>query len=157
MENNKAVRVAIAADHAGFHLKQEIVRFLTELGYTVLDRGCDSTERVDYPDFASLVATDVQTGQAQFGILVCGTGVGMAITANKFKGIRAASLVDQFSTIMARKHNNLNVLCLGGRVLGVGTAMLLVETFLATNFEGERHQGRLKKIGEIENACHSNT
>lgn len=146
----KNIKIAVGADHAGFHLKQEVVRLLTELGYTVLDRGCESPERVDYPDFASLVATDVQHSQAKYGILVCGTGVGMAITANKFKGIRAANLVDEFSTIMARKHNDLNVLCLGGRVLGVGSAMLLVETFLATQYEGDRHQGRLDKISEIE-------
>lgn len=146
----KSFKVTIGADHAGFHLKQEIIKLLSELGYQVLDRGCDSTERVDYPDFASLVATDVQKNQAQFGILVCGTGVGMAVTANKFKGIRAANLVDQYSAIMARKHNDLNMLCLGGRVLGVGTAMLLVETFLTTEFEGDRHQQRLNKIGEIE-------
>lgn len=146
----KNIKVAIGADHAGFHLKQEIIKLLGELGYTILDRGCDSTERVNYPDFASLVATDVQKNQARFGILICGTGVGMAITSNKFKGIRAANLVDQYSTIMARKHNDLNVLCLGGRVLGTGTAMLLVETFLATPFEGDRHQERLNKIAEIE-------
>ena len=149
------VKIAVASDHAGLHLKQEVIRFLQELGYQVLDRGCDTAERVDYPDFASLVALDVQKNYAKFGILICGTGVGMAIAANKFKGVRAAAMTDQYSTIMGRKHNDLNVLCLGGRVLGVGTAMLLVETFLTIPFEGDRHQQRLEKISEIENSQES--
>lgn len=142
--------IALGADHAGFVLKTEIGELLQTLGYEILDCGCYAQERVDYPDYAALVSKNVQSEKARFGILVCGTGIGMAMTANKFKGIRAASIADEYSVLMARKHNNLNVLCLGGRVIGSGTAALLVETFLKTGFEGGRHAERLGKIADLE-------
>lgn len=138
--------VAIGADHAGFALKQEVILFLKKLNHDVIDHGCHNSDRVDYPDFAAAVVQDVQKGTATRGILICGTGIGMAITANKFKGIRAASVVDAYSVLMTRKHNDLNVLCLGARVIGLGTAEMLIETFLKTEFEGARHQARLDKI-----------
>lgn len=150
-------KIAIGSDHAGFDLKREIIRLLEELGCAVHDCGCFSVERVDYPDYAALVARDVQTGKADRGILVCGTGIGMAITANKYRGIRAASVVDEYSLIMARKHNDLNLLCLGSRVIGPGTAALLVETFLETEFESARHAERLRKIEELEKLLCTNS
>ncbi len=139
-------KISIANDHTGLVLKQEIVEVLKKMGHEVADHGCYSALSVDYPDFAKLVARDVQGKTCDFGILICGTGIGMAITANKFKGVRAASLTDVYSTLMARKHNDLNVLCLGSRVLGAGLAALIVETFLATEFEGGRHVARVGKI-----------
>lgn len=146
-------KIAIANDHAGLHLKRDIVTLLKSLGYEPIDHGCHTAENVDYPDYAALVAHDVQEGKTSRGILICGTGVGMAITANKFPGVRAASLVDEYSTLMARKHNNLNVLCLGSRVIGTGTAALIVETFLQTPFEGGRHEKRVEKIEALAGAC----
>ena len=131
-------KISIGSDHAGFALKTELIPLLKELDCEVADCGCFSAEQVDYPDYAALVARDVQAEKSRYGILICGTGIGMAITANKHKGIRAASLTDEYSLLMARKHNNLNVLCLGARVIGSGTARLLVETFLQTEFEGSR-------------------
>lgn len=143
-------KVAFGCDHAGFVLKKEVLKVVQDLGFEVIDHGCHSPERVDYPDFARLVAQDVQKGKVSSGILICGTGIGMAIAANKFKGVRAASLADVFSAKMARQHNDLNVLCLGGRVMGVGVAQLITETFFKTKFEGGRHQERLEKILAIE-------
>lgn len=139
-------KISIANDHAGLYLKNEIVELLKKLGHTVTDHGCHTDASVDYPDFAKLVAHDVASGKADRGILICGTGIGMAITANKIKGIRAASLTDIYSTLMARKHNDLNVCCLGARVLGEGMAAVIVETFLNTEFEGGRHAGRVNKM-----------
>lgn len=151
------LRVSIGSDHAGFALKSEIIGLLNELGCEVADCGCFSPERVDYPDYAAIVARDVQAEKVDCGILICGTGIGMAITANKFKGVRAASLVDEYSLLMARKHNDLNVLCLGSRVVGMGTAALLVESFLKTEYEGGRHAERLEKLTELEEVLCSNS
>lgn len=151
------LRVSIGSDHAGFALKSEIIGLLNELGCEVVDCGCFSPERVDYPDYAAIVARDVQAEKVDRGILICGTGIGMAITANKFKGVRAASLVDEYSLLMARKHNDLNVLCLGSRVVGMGTAALLVESFLKTEYEGGRHAERLEKLTELEEVLCSNS
>lgn len=145
------MKISVASDHAGYKLKQHLVKVLGELGHQVQDHGCYDEERVDYPDYAARVAKDVQGGGCDYGVLVCGTGIGMAITANKFKGVRAATLTDEYSAIMARKHNDANVLCLGGRVLGEGAATLILETFLSTPFEGEeRHRERLAKIAKLE-------
>lgn len=143
-------KISVGADHAGFALKQEIVKFLKSLGHEVHDQGCHSEDRVDYPDFAALVARDVQSGKSERGILVCGTGIGVSIAANKFKGIRAASIWSVEASEMSRKHNDLNVLCLGGRVLDVKTAQAITKTFLETEFEGGRHGDRLKKISALE-------
>lgn len=127
-----------------------MIAFLEQKGLSVQDAGCQSLQSVDYPDFAALVAKNVQSKTSDCGILICGTGIGMAITANKFKGVRAASLTDVFSTQMTRKHNDLNVLCLGARVIGVGQAQAIVDAFLNTEFEGGRHSGRLDKIKNYE-------
>lgn len=143
-------KISIGADHAGFALKQEIVKFLKSLGHEVQDHGCHSEDRVDYPDFAVMVAKDVQSGKSERGVVICGTGVGVSIAANKFKGIRAASIWSVEAAEMSRKHNDLNVLCLGGRVLDVKTAQAIVKTFLETGFEGGRHGDRLKKISALE-------
>lgn len=139
-------KISIANDHAGLYLKKEIVELLKKLGHTVTDHGCHTDASVDYPDFAKLVAHDVASGKADRGILICGTGIGMAITANKIKGIRAANVSDVFSALMTRKHNDANILCLGARVVGSGLAVLITETFLATDYEGGRHQKRVDKI-----------
>ncbi|MCL6565526.1 MAG: ribose 5-phosphate isomerase B [Acidobacteriia bacterium] len=144
-------RIAIGADHAGFHLKEAVKRFLREQGYEVQDVGTDSEASVDYPDFARLVAEKVARGEADLGLLACGTGIGMAMTANKVPGIRAAVAHDAFTARLARQHNNANVLALGGRVLDEPTALAIVREFLNAQFEGGRHQRRLEKIAALEN------
>lgn len=140
--------VVLAADHAGFHLKQRLVEHLRagDLCAEVRDLGPATAERCDYPDFAGRVARAILEGDADLGVLVCGTGVGMAMAANKHRGIRAAVVSDHFSARMARAHNDAQVLCLGARVIGEGTAVDLVELFLATPFEGGRHAARIAKI-----------
>ena len=143
--------IAIACDHAGLALKQYLVQFLEEQGLQILDFGTDTNVSVDYPDFAARVAEAVSTNEVQKGILVCGTGIGMALTANRFPGVRAASLTDVYSTTMAREHNDLNVLCLGSRVVGVGLAQLLVQTFFNVTFAAGRHATRVNKIHAFEN------
>ena len=144
------MRILIASDHGGFTLKQEILKFLKSNQFTATDLGAFTADAVDYPDMAALVAKEVSEGRADRGILICGTGVGMAITANKFKGVRAAALTDLFSARMAREHNDLNVLCLGGRVLGVALAEEITNTFLKTPFAGGRHEKRVNKIKNHE-------
>jgi ribose 5-phosphate isomerase B len=142
--------ISIASDHAGVLLKQNIVKHLKDNNYLVKDHGPMDENRVDYPDYAKRVALDVQNNQADCGILVCGSGIGMAITANKFRGIRAASIVDTWSAEMTRKHNDLNVLCLGARVLEEEQVFEIVAIYLNTEFEGGRHSERLDKIAEFE-------
>ena len=142
--------VAIASDHAGLRLKEAIVAFLVEKGLPHQDFGVHTTERVDYPDQAMLVAEAVSRGRHRFGILVCGTGLGMAITANKVAGIRAVVCHDTFSARMAREHNDSNVLAVGERVVGVGLALDVVAAFLGADFLGERHAERVAKIMAIE-------
>ncbi|MBU0505296.1 MAG: ribose 5-phosphate isomerase B [bacterium] len=142
--------ISIASDHAGVILKQNIVNHLINNGYLVKDHGPMDENRVDYPDYAKLVALDVQNNQASCGILVCGSGIGMAITANKFRGVRAASIVDTWSVEMTRKHNDLNVLCLGARVLEKEQAFEIIDIYLKTEFEGGRHSDRLAKIAAFE-------
>lgn len=144
-------RIAVGADHAGFHLKEAVKRYLHEQGYPVQDVGTDSEASVDYPDFARLVAEKVAHGEADLGLLACGTGIGMAMTANKVPGIRAAVAHDAFTARLARQHNNANVLALGGRVLDEPTALAIVREFLNAQFEGGRHQRRLDKIAALEN------
>ena len=145
------MKIAIGADHAGFYLKEKIKEFLQSKGYEVIDMGTHSTESVHYPDFAKKVALAVQRGEADRGILVCGTGIGMSITANKFKGIRAALCTNEYMARMSRRHNDANVLCLGERVLGVELALSIVEAWLEEEFEGGRHEARVKLILDIEN------
>lgn len=142
------VRFSIGADHAGFPLKQDLIKYLRENGYEVLDRGTRSgSKSVDYPEFALKVVNDVINGNAEKGILVCGTGIGMSISANRFKGIRAAAVYDVTMAELAAKHNNANILCLGARLTAPYLARLLVQKWLDTPFE-PRHDIRLKLIDE---------
>jgi ribose 5-phosphate isomerase B len=141
------MKLAIASDHGGRKLKKAIRLHLMEKGLSVRDFGVgDDVERADYPDYAQNVARAVAAGQFDLGILVCGTGLGMSMAANKVTGIRAAVCTDEFMSRMARAHNNANILALGERVLGPGLAMAIVDAFLETPFEGGRHQERLDKI-----------
>jgi ribose 5-phosphate isomerase B len=144
------MRIAAASDHAGLALKRELVESLRVKGHEVSDLGTQTEERVDYPDYAKLVATSIAQGISELGILVCGTGIGMAITANKVHGVRAASCHNEYEARMARAHNDANVLCLGQRVTGPGTAESIVDAFLATSFEGGRHRDRVDKIRALE-------
>ncbi len=145
------MKIALGADHAGFPLKERIKEYLEEKGYQVIDMGTYSRESVHYPNFAEKVARAIQRGEADRGILICGTGIGMSITANKFKGIRAALCTNEYMARMSRRHNDANVLCLGERVLGVELALSIVETWLKEEFEGGRHEVRVKLISDIEN------
>lgn len=144
------MKIALGADHAGFELKESVKRLLAAQGIPVDDRGTHSAESVDYPDFARLVGEEVARRQADFGILVCGTGIGMSMSANKVPGIRAAKADTEYEAEMARAHNDANVLCLGARVTDAATAEKLVRKFLETRFEGGRHQRRVDKIMSIE-------
>ncbi len=147
------MRIAIGADHAGYALKEVLIAHLREQGVEVMDFGTHGTDSVDYPDYARAVAEAVARGEADYGVLICGTGVGMAITANKVPGIRAAAVSDVYSAKMSRAHNDANILCLGGRVVGPGLAIEILEAWLHTPFEGGRHARRLEKIRRMENAC----
>jgi ribose 5-phosphate isomerase B len=142
--------LVIGSDHGGLTLKSAIADYLKERGIELIDAGTASDASVDYPDFGLKVAELVAAGQAERGILVCGTGIGMSIAANKVPGIRAALVTDPFMARMAKEHNNANILVLGGRVLDRRQAAELVAAWLDASFEGGRHQGRLDKIAEIE-------
>lgn len=144
------MRISIASDHAGFEQKQQLVEYLKGLGYEVTDRGPDTDERVDYPDYAVKVAMDVSFKRDDFGILVCGTGIGMSIFANKIVRVRAANVTIPEFAELARAHNDANVLCLSGRFIDIETNKKIVDTFLATEFEGGRHAQRLAKLLPIE-------
>lgn len=145
------MKVCIGSDHAGFALKGEIVQQLTEAGYDVQDLGTFSEQSCDYPDTAKQVGEAVAQGRFALGVLICGTGLGMSIAANKIGGIRAALCSDTFSARMARAHNDANVLCLGSRVVGAGLALDIVKAFLEGTFEGGRHQRRVDKLSDLEN------
>lgn len=138
------MKVAIGCDHGGIDLKRQVVRQLTHEQIEVLDMGCDSHDSVDYPLFARAVCSAVLTGEADFGILLCGTGIGMSMAANRFKGIRAALCHELFTARMSREHNDANVLCLGARVVGPGLALEMVKTWLRTEFGGGRHLRRIE-------------
>ncbi len=141
------MKIAVGADHAGAGLKDRLCAFLRELGHEVLDFGTQGSASVDYPDFAHAVASAVAAGQAERGLLVCGTGQGMGMAANRHQGVRAAVCRDLFDTGLARRHNDANVLCVGARVVGEGLAEEMTRVFLETRFEGGRHQRRVDKIG----------
>jgi len=143
---------AIGCDHAGFDLKQEILSHLEGLNIQVVDYGTDGNTSVDYPDYGEKVSQAVSSGNVERGILICGTGIGMSIVANKFPGVRASLCHDVFSARMSRLHNDANILVLGGRVIGKDLAKEIVTTWLNTPFEGDRHRRRLDKIIYIENA-----
>ncbi|MBN1295904.1 ribose 5-phosphate isomerase B [bacterium] len=140
------MRIAIGCDHAGIELKPAIRVLLEKRGDTILDMGTDSSESVDYPEYAARVAHAVVIGTADRGILICGTGLGMAIAANKVRGARAVTLSEPYSARMARAHNDANIMTLGSRVIGPELAQMIVETFLTTDFEGGRHQRRVAKL-----------
>lgn len=140
--------VALGSDHAGFELKEIVKEHLSERGITPLDLGTDSTRSVDYPDYARKVCEAVLNGTAEKGILLCGTGLGMSMMANRYKGIRGALCHDHFTAVAARSHNDSNVLILGGRILGADLAREIVDTWLDTPFEGGRHERRTKKFDD---------
>lgn len=144
------MRYVAGSDHAGLRLKLELIEHLRERGVDVLDVGTFTTESSDYPLYAQKVAEGVTSGQAERGLLVCGTGIGVSIAANKVPGIRAAVVSDPFSARMAVLHNNAQILCLGERVVGPGLARLILDTFHDTQFEGGRHQRRLDLITHLE-------
>jgi ribose 5-phosphate isomerase B len=144
------MRIAIGADWVGLELKQGLIGHLTSLGHTVLDQGADSSEPNDYPDFAEKVSRAVTGGQADLGVVICGTGIGMSIAANKIKGIRAALCHDAFTAARARGHNDANVLALGALVVSLPHAIELVEVFLDSAYEDGRHEPRLAKIRQLE-------
>ena len=142
--------VAIGCDHAGFELKKEILSILHELNIEFIDYGTDSQKSVDYPDFGEKVSQAVSKGKTERGILICGTGIGMSMVANKFPGVRAALCNGIFTAKMSRLHNDANILVLGGRIIGKDLAKEIVKVWLDTPFEGERHSSRLNKITKIE-------
>jgi ribose 5-phosphate isomerase B len=148
-------KIALGSDHAGFSLKEKVRQYLTSLGYDVADQGTTGPDSVDYPDFAETVSQRVVAKQADFGVLVCGTGIGMAIAANKVSGIRAATCTDTISAQFARAHNDANVLTMGGRLTDEVTARKILDTWLATPFEGGRHERRVNKISEIDRRHHT--
>lgn len=144
------MKIAIGCDHGGIVLKPSIVNYLQEKGIEVADFGTFDTSSVDYPDYALAVAEAVAEGKCERGILLCGTGIGISIAANKVKGIRAAVCHDEFTAAACSAHNNANIIALGGRVISPETAVVLVDKWLTTPFEGGRHTNRLNKITEIE-------
>ena len=146
------MKIALGADHAGFQLKEKIKQHLMQKGIQVDDRGTNSTESVDYPDFARAVGEEVAAKQTDWGILVCGTGMGMAMAANKVPGVRAASVDTELEAQLSREHNHANVLALGARILDDNTALKIVDRWLDTPFGGGRHDRRVAKISEIERA-----
>ncbi|HET7874054.1 MAG TPA: ribose 5-phosphate isomerase B [Methylomirabilota bacterium] len=142
--------IALGADHAGFELKESLKSWLIEHGYQVLDLGTHSHDSVDYPDYAAQVAEAVADGKVERGLLICGTGIGMTITANKVPGVRAALCSDLYTARMSREHNDANVLALGGRLMGAEMAEDLLKTWLETDFAGGRHARRVEKIAQLE-------
>lgn len=143
------MKIVIASDHAGFFLKEKIKDFLQKEGHEVLDMGTYSSVSVDYPEYGFKAVEKLLKGEAERGILICGTGIGMSIIANRFPGIRAALCHEPFSAQMARRHNNANVLVLGGRLIGDGMAVEIVRVFLTTEFEAGRHERRILLINEL--------
>ena len=141
--------VSIASDHAGYDMKEAIKNYFDANGISYRDFGTDGTESVDYPVYAKKVCASIQTGESEFGVLVCGTGIGMAIAANKHRNIRAACCHEAYSAKMARLHNDANVLTLGSRVVGTGLAVETLKQFLSTDFEGGRHSGRVDMINSL--------
>ena len=143
--------IALASDHAGFPLKEEIKLHFEKEGIKYIDLGTDSLASVNYPDYAHKLCEAITNNEAQLGVLVCGTGIGMSMVANKHCGIRAACCSDTFSVRMTRMHNDANVLCMGARVVGAGLGIDMVDLFINTEFEGGRHATRIQKIADIEN------
>jgi ribose 5-phosphate isomerase B len=145
----KDAPIIVGCDHAAFALKEAVKAYLTQRGIVVRDAGTHGTTSVDYPDFGVQVARAVSSGEYQRGILICGTGIGMSIVANRFPRVRAALCNDLFAALMSRRHNDANILVMGGRVVGEGLALEIVRAWLETPFEGGRHQGRLDKMESL--------
>lgn len=143
--------IAIGCDHGGLNIKNAVIEYFKENGIEYTDYGCYTDESVDYPIYAHKVAQSVATGSAELGIICCGTGIGVSMAANKVKGIRAAVCTDEFCAEMTRRHNNANIMCMGGRVIDEAKAVKLASIFLNTPFEGGRHEKRVNMITEIEN------
>lgn len=153
-KEGKMSKIAVGCDHAGFELKSTVLDTLKNLGYDYMEFGCMEGEPVDYPQVAHALAQAVVSGECERGILICGTGIGISMAANKVKGIRAAACSDCYSAKLTREHNDANVLTFGARVVGPGLAQMLVETFLSTEFSnGERH---VRRVSEIEEGCYDN-
>ena len=143
------LKIALGADHAGYEYKDKLISYLTENGYSCVDCGTNGPESVDYPVYASKVCELVRSEECDFGILVCGTGIGMSIAANKHRGIRAALCNEPESTAMTRHHNNSNVLCLGARMISFETALELTNVFISTEFDGGRHERRIEMLDKL--------
>ncbi|HOK49712.1 MAG TPA: ribose 5-phosphate isomerase B [Sedimentibacter sp.] len=146
------MKIVLSSDHGGFELKEEIKAHLIKKGYDVIDIGVKDTQSVDYPDYGKRAALMVAGQEADTGIVVCGTGIGISIAANKVKGIRCALCTNEYMARMSRMHNNANMLALGGRVVGRGLALDIVDAWLSAEFEGGRHEIRINKIMDIENS-----
>ena len=146
----KTKKITIGCDHAGYELKLKVIAHLNERGVEVIDVGTNSTDSCNYPDFAHAVCKNVQDGVTELGILICGTGIGMSMAANKHKGIRAAACSDTFSARLTRLHNDANVLCFGERVVGLGLALERVDAFVNEEYLGGRHEARVQMLSDIE-------
>ncbi|WP_456465604.1 ribose 5-phosphate isomerase B [Persephonella sp.] len=144
------MKVAVGSDHAGFDYKEIVKKYLEDKGFQIIDKGTYSKESVDYPVFGESVGKAVVSGEADMGIVICGTGIGISISANKVPGVRAALCTNEYMARMARKHNNANVLAFGARVLGIDVALGIVDQFFSTDFEGGRHERRVNLIKNIE-------
>ncbi len=140
------MKISIGSDHGGYELKELIISFLQQPNHEVVDMGCFTNASVDYPDFAEKVCQSVRAGESEQGILICGTGIGMSIAANRYRDIRAALCHEAFTARMSREHNNANILCLGARVIGIEIALDIVRTWINTEFSGGRHQRRLDML-----------
>ena len=148
------MRIAVGSDHAGFEYKEVVKKHLESKGFQIIDKGTYSKESVDYPVFGEAVGKAVVSGEADMGVVICGTGIGISISANKVPGVRAALCTNEYMARMARKHNNANVLAFGARVLGIDVALGIVDQFFSTDFEGGRHERRVNLITNIEkNLC----
>lgn len=142
------MKVAIASDHAGFKMKEAVKPFLRSLKFDIVDLGTDSEAAVDYPDYGKKMGHAIATGKADMGVLVCGSGIGMCMAANRIKKVRAVTIADEFDAEMSRKHNNANIACFGARKLSTEKVLMLLDIFFKTPFEGGRHEKRLEKIDE---------
>ena len=150
------IKIAIGSDHRGVNLLRIVANYLESEGYEVDEYGTSDLNTIDYPDIAATVAKKVSSGEVKEGILICGTGIGMCVVANKYPGVRATPCTNDVAAELSRKHNDANILCLSGDMLGKGVCITLVEKWLSTGFEGGRHQLRLDKIDEIERKLHNN-
>ena len=150
------MKIVIANDHAAVDMKFVIKEYIESLGHEVINVGIDKVERCDYPDYAYKACKKIVDKDAELGVLICGTGIGMSITANKVKGIRACACSETYSARLCREHNNANVICFGERVIGIETAKEIVKSFLSATFQGAQHTDRVKKIMDIEEGTYKN-